>query len=245
MRLRSILGTLALLLALGWLYGGDALILLRLQRAPWAALPEAPAPWLTALGLGVAVCGAAAQLLGRLTRRPPAWRPFLLLPVAGTLVLLLDLGLLSPARAGASTEDLSHGAVALVAEELTSSLAEGHYTAEPRALLQALAKLGPPPFYRDGVRLPEWSLALRGPCAGPPAEVGAAHPGTVLVCLSGDGSAAWVSVVTLTSPFGTPQVPLDGAWVAALRAPVARTPSPERPPPMWDQGTPGDLLDGG
>jgi len=245
MRLRSILGTFALLLALGWLYGGDAWVLFRLQRAPWAAVPEAPELWLTVLGLAVAVFGAAAQLFGRLTHQPAAWRPFLLLPVAGTLVVLLDLGLIAPARAGASSEDLSQGAVALVSEALTSSLADGRYTAEPRALLQTLARLGPPPFYRDGVRLTEWSLALRGPCAGPPAEVGAAHPGTVLVCLSGDGSAAWVSIVALASPFGPPEVPLDGAWVAALRAPIARTPTPEPPPPMWDQGTPGDLLDGG
>ena len=73
MKPTALAARVALLLFLGWLYGGDLVRWGQAQRAEVTALNELPRLWLGLLGCGVTLGGAVVLVLAR--GKPASWQP--------------------------------------------------------------------------------------------------------------------------------------------------------------------------
>lgn len=208
---KTLLANAVSLLALGWLYGGDALLALRARDAEVAAyshLPSVVAPCVV-----LVLTGAVAALVGwgLARRRGEDFKGYRLLPILLVGALMVDLVRSDTAEYLGSAE-LSEGALQVFRDEAGALATAQGLPADAAALSALMEKLGPAPYLVRGQPVGPFALQVRQGCTGPVQESQGARPGTLFYCVSQDRSEAWASLVGLPveQRFGAPALVTRG-----------------------------------
>lgn len=235
----------ALLVFLGWLYGGDLARWAQARSAEVAALAELPKLWLCLLGVGVTLAGAGVLAMAVVTKKPSSWPPLRLLTIGAVSLLFFDFVVLSSRRSPISPEDRMQLAIHSLADGAGGAAGPEAVPRDPALLESFLDGLGPVPFFLQGERVPAWKLELRERCAGPAAEPGQAPVGTLIYCVAIDRKQAWVTLVGTASgqAFGPRAiVSLKEGWVGEVHVVPAEPAAAPEPTDesVWDQPTPDE-----
>jgi hypothetical protein len=236
----------AMLLFLGWLYGGDLLLWLGARSAEVAAMSELPRVELAGLGVLVVLFGFG--VLSVLQQKPASWRPQRLVSIAVVSLLFFDFVVLSSRKSMLPAEEQAVLAVQALAEGASELSAEEAVLRDPNALQAMADELGAVPYFEAGQRVPGWKVETREGCQGPAGDARSSRAGTFIYCVAGDRKRAWVTLVgtAVGERFG-PRVVVstDPAWVGEVQvkpreaAPPEGVEAPETPP-VWDQPTQED-----
>ncbi|WP_375767179.1 hypothetical protein NR798_36670 [Archangium gephyra] len=229
---KTLLGNVACLFALVWLYGGDVLDAQRARTAEVSAFSALPSVVWPSLVLAATVGVLGVVMWGLARGRGEDFKGYRLLPILLLCVLFADL-----MRAENEVPVRSEDVAALVLsqfEQRAEALSDGRTVpVEPARLQSLLAELEPPPYLVRGQRAAAWSLQVRQPCEGPVREAPDLAVGTLIYCVAPDRQTAWVSLVALPEGerFGHPTVlSVDGEPYVAVVQPT--------PPEEEEEGEP-------
>lgn len=206
----------AALLLLVWLFGGDLLDGLRAKGAPAAALQQPPNVVFATAALLVGFATAGVTVWGARKGKDDTFRGYRLLPIATSVLVFVDLFVLADERPPFQSHEVTAAAMGHV-EERASYLGEtGRVPTTREQLEPILVELGQPPYLVFGKVLPAWTLEVRTGCEGPAEAVEGRPVGTIVYCVAGDASRAWITAVGLpwNRRFGDPE------WVTGPRGPL-------------------------
>lgn len=232
---KTLLGNLAALLALGWLYGGDLQDALRAREAEVAAYTQLPSIIAPACVLAVAAAGLAIVVWGLVRRRGDDFKGYRLLPIVLVVSLMVDL-----VRANSThylgSADLIAAALARLEEGATELSTPEAVPSDAEALRPLVEQLGPAPYLVRGQPVGAFALEVRQGCTGPVVEAPEARPGTLFYCVAGDRHTAWVTAMGLAQErrFGAPEIVSVGGVPYMVQVSPRRTepllPPEELPP---------------
>lgn len=213
------------------LFGGDLLDAFRAQRAEVTAMAAPPGALFAAIALVLTFIAAGASVFGFLKKKGAGFRGHRLLPILASILLFVDLLVLSDGMDFPSHE-LTAAALGHL-EQRASNLSQiGQVASDPAVLEPILAELGRPPYLVKGEPLTAWQLELRTGCEGPVNTPEGRPAGTLFYCVSKDGGQAWLTAVGLDwmHRFGPPEI--VGSPRGILLGTVAPVPM-QAPPPSF------------
>ena len=212
-------------------FGGDLLDAYRAQHAEVSAMTEPPRAAFAAIALLLTLIAAAVSGYGLRKGKGAEFRGHRLLPILASVLLFIDLLVLSDGMDFPSHE-LTAAALAQL-EQRASNLSQiGEVASEPEVLEPILLELGRPPYLVKGVPLTSWQLELRRGCEGPVNTPEGRPAGTIFYCVSKDAGQAWITAVGLdwTRRFGPPE--MVGRSRGILLGNVAPVPMQAPPPSL-------------
>lgn len=213
------------------LFGGDLLDAFRAQRAEVAAMTAPPRGGFAAIALSLTLIAAGVSLYGIRKGRGADFRGHRLLPIVASVLLFIDLLVLSDGMDFPSHE-LTAAALGHL-EQRASNLSQiGAVVSAPEVLDPILVELGRPPYLVEGAPLTRWTLEIRFGCEGPVENPEGREAGTIFYCVSRDGGRAWLTAVGLewAHRFGSPEIVTSPRGV--LLGTVAPVPMQAPPPSL-------------
>lgn len=198
---------LAAFVLLMLVFGGDLLDAYRAQHAEVTAMTAPPRAAFAAVAVALTLVAAGVSVYGAWRGKGAAFRGHRLLPIAASVLLFVDLLVLSDGMDFPSHE-LAAAALGHL-EQRASNLSQiGEVVSDREVLEPILAELGRPPYLVKGTPLTSWELELRTGCEGPVNTAEGRPAGTIFYCVSQDGGRAWLTAVGLdwSRRFGSPEI---------------------------------------